>query len=263
MQLDDAYANGAYISNADSYPKAWQQQAAAFRGGVVEQGLADLDISYGDSSRQRFDLFLPQGTPRGLFVFVHGGYWLKFDKSYWSHLAGGMLSHGWAVALPSYDQCPAVSIEQITKQIAQAVTVAAQMVAGPIHLAGHSAGGHLVARMAVPGVLPEAVAERLAHVMPISPVADLRPMLQTSMNDQFGLDLVAAEAESPVLMSPRPNVPVTVWVGGDERPAFLDQARWLAEAWECGHVVDEGYHHFDVIDALANPESPMTKTLLG
>lgn len=263
MQLDDAYANGAYISNADSYPKAWQQQAAAFREGVVEQGLADLDISYGDSSRQRFDLFLPQGTPRGLFVFVHGGYWLKFDKSYWSHLAGGMLSHGWAVALPSYDLCPAVSIEQITKQIAQAVTVAAQMVAGPIHLAGHSAGGHLVARMAVPGVLTEAVAERLAHVMPISPVADLRPMLQTSMNDQFGLDLVAAEAESPVLMSPRPNVPVTVWVGGDERPAFLDQARWLAEAWECGHVVDEGYHHFDVIDALANPESPMTKTLLG
>ena len=112
------------------------------------------------------------------------------------------------------------------------------------------------------GVLPGEVAARLSHVMPISPVSDLRPLLQTSMNEQFRLDMKAAEAESPVLMRPLP-VPVTVWVGAEERPVFLDQARWLAEAWSTGHEVAGGRHHFDVIEALEDPASRMVGQLLG
>lgn len=263
MELDDAYANAAHIPGADAYPEAWARKAAAFREGMIEQGLADLDMPYGDSARQCFDLFLPRDTPKGLFCFVHGGYWLRFDKSCWSHLAGGMLRHGWAVAVPSYDLAPQVEIARITWQIARFLETVAPMVAGPVRLAGHSAGGHLVARMAVPGVLPEKLAARLAHVMPISPVADLRPLLKTSMNAQFGLDEAAAAAESPVLQRPLAGLPVTVWVGAEERPAFLDQARWLAEAWKCGHVVDPGKHHFDVIDGLADGNSAMVQALLG
>jgi len=83
------------------------------------------------------------------------------------------------------------------------------------------------------------------------------------MNDQFRLDLSLAEAESPVLMRPMDHVGVTVWVGADERPVFLDQARWLAEAWGCGHYVAQGRHHFDVIDALTDPASPMVAALTG
>ncbi|MEX0282228.1 MAG: alpha/beta hydrolase, partial [Arenibacterium sp.] len=37
----------------------------------------------------------------------------------------------------------------------------------------------------------------------------------------------------------------------------------LAEAWEAGLVVVPGRHHFDVIDALVDPESEMVKTLVG
>ena len=75
-------------------------------------------------------------------------------------------------------------------------------------------------------------------------------------------DMEAAKAESPVLMRPLP-VAVTVWVGANERPAFLDQARWLAEAWNAGHEIAEGRHHFDVIAALEDPDSRMVEQLLG
>jgi acetyl esterase/lipase len=262
-ELDDAYANAAYIPGAADYPPRWERAAAALREGLLEQGLADLDQPYGESARQRFDLFHPGGTAKGLMIFVHGGYWLRFDKSVWSHLAAGALTRGWAVAMPSYDLCPQVRIADITRQIAAAVTAAAGMVAGPIALAGHSAGGHLVARMLQPGLLGDAVADRLHHVMPISPVSDLHPLLRTSMNAEFKLDAAAARAESPALMTERLPVPVTVWVGADERPVFLDQARWLAEAWGCAHVVDQGKHHFDVIDALADAQSDMIGRLLG
>ena len=262
-ELDDAYANAAHIPGAADYPPRWERAAEALREGLIEQGLADLDLAYGDSPRHRFDLFHPGAEPKGLMVFVHGGYWLRFDKSVWSHLAAGALSHGWAVAMPSYDLCPQVRIADITRQVAKAVTASAAMVAGPIVLAGHSAGGHLVTRMLQPGLLPDAVALRLRHVLSISPVSDLRPLMRTSMNADFKLDDASARAESPALMVERLPVPVTIWVGADERPVFLDQARWLAEAWGCGHVVDEGRHHFDVIDALADGHSGMIGRLLG
>ena len=259
-ELDDAYANAAHIPGSDAYPPRWAAAAAAFRDRLSAQGRARLDLRYGDSDRQGFDLFLPQGETKGLSVFVHGGYWLRFDRLSWSHFAAGALGRGWAVAMPSYDLCPQVSIAQITRQIARAVVEIAAKLPGPLTLSGHSAGGHLVARMLAPGMLPDGVAERIVHVIPISPLSDLRPLLGTSMNDEFRLDVDAAAAESP-LFQPPPSVPVTVWVGGDERPVFLDQARWLAQAWDCGHVVVPGKHHFDVIDALEDPDSYIVRLL--
>ena len=200
---------------------------------------------------------------KGLFVFVHGGYWMAFDKSSWSNLSKGLLNHGWAVAMPSYDLCPDVRIADITQLIAAAVTHAAQEVDGPILLAGHSAGGHLVARMLDKAVLSPDVGERLQMVMPISPLSDLRPLMQTGMNETLGLDGQEAAAESPIDMQDRYGARVVVWVGADERPSFLDQARWLAESWGAGHVEAADKHHFDVIEPLVDPESDMVRTLLG
>ncbi|UWQ90755.1 alpha/beta hydrolase [Rhodobacteraceae bacterium M382] len=261
MDLSDAYANGAYIPEAASYPPRWAAEAAAFRDQLGAR--ARLDIPYGAGERHRFDLFLPEGPPKGVFIFVHGGYWMAFDKSSWSHLAAGMLAHGWAVAMPSYDLCPDVRIGDITRQIAQAVRRIAQEIAGPITLAGHSAGGHLVARILDPSILDAEVGQRIQMDMPISPLSDLRPLIQTGMNEKFLMDAAEAQAESPVEMTDRHGARVVVWVGGDERPAFLDQARWLAESWGVGHVVAQGKHHFDVIDPLADAESDIVRTLLG
>lgn len=262
MELDDAYANVPYIPGGAQYPARWTVAAEAFRAKLSAERRAELGLPYGDGARQVFDLFHSTGAARGLCIFVHGGYWIRFDRSLWSHLAAGPLARGWAVAMPSYDLCPEVRIADITRQIARAICVLAARTDGPLALVGHSAGGHLVARMAVPGVLPGDVAARLSHVMPISPVSDLRPLLQTSMNEQFQLDRAAAEAESPALMRPLP-VPVTVWVGAEERPVFLDQARWLASAWNAGHEIAKGRHHFDVIEALSDANSRMVSQLLG
>lgn len=257
MELDDAYANAPYIVGADGFIARWKADAAAFRSGVSGQ----LNLPYGTGEREQFDLFLPEGAAaRGLLVFVHGGYWLKFDRSYWSHLAAGALAQGWAVAMPSYDLCPTVHISEITQQIARAVEAAAAMVPGPVSVAGHSAGGHLVARMLAPGMMSADVMARLHHVVPISPLSDLRPLLQTSMNGDLRLNPAEAEAESPI-NQPRPEVEVTVWVGADERPAFLDQAQWLVDAWGCGQVVAPGRHHFDVVEALADANSDLVRRL--
>ena len=261
IDYDDAYANAAYIPNAEGFIETWTHEAEAFRAQALAQGRAEIDFLYGSSARQKFDLFAPKAVSNGVLIFVHGGYWLKFDKSYWSHLAQGAVERGWHVALPSYDLCPEVRISDISRQIACAVQVIAERCAGAIVLAGHSAGGHLVSRMGVGDLLPDAVQARVAHVMAISPVSDLRPLLHTAMNRSFQMDMAAAEAESPALMA-KPKCNVTVWVGADERPVFLDQARWLSQVWEAPLVVDENKHHFDVIDGLSDTQSEMISCLL-
>ena len=257
-ELDDAYAIGAYVPGSERFAPQWVEQAAAFRASLGAR--ARLGVSYGPSERMVSDHFSPEGEARGTFIFVHGGYWLKYDCSYWSHLAAGALARGWAVAMPTYDLCPTVRIAGITQQVAQAVMTIASAATGPLSLAGHSAGGHLAARMLAPGMLPADVRRRLIHAVPISPVADLEPLLRTSMNDDFGMDTEMARAESPV-HQPAPDVPVTVWVGGDERPSFLEQAQGLAQAWGCGHAVISGEHHFNVIEALSDPASDLISRL--
>lgn len=257
MELDDAYANAAYIPGGADYPVKWTQQAAAFRS----TARCELDLDYGESDRQRFDLFHPDRLARGAVIFVHGGYWLRFDKSFWSHLAAGPLALGWAVAMPSYDLCPKVGIPQIGDQIARAIEVISRRVPGPIRLVGHSAGGQLVARAMAPrnGALWQ---QRVASVVPVSPVANLAPLMQTSMNADLGITPAIAQSDSPVHLPPPPCA-ATIWVGGAERPAFIDQATALAHVWACPLTIAENHHHFNVIEDLALPTSPLTMAVLA
>ncbi len=264
---DDAYANRDHIPGADAFIPRWQAAAAAFRSDLGPR--ADCDIAYGPGPRQRLDLFRPEDSPVGLAVFVHGGYWRAFDKSYWSHLAAGALARDWAVAMPSYTLAPEARISAITAEVAAAIAAAAGRVAGPIRLAGHSAGGHLVSRMACAGSpLPGTVAERVVHVLSISGVHDLRPLLRTATNDDLRLDLAEARAESPALLEPRAGVRLTAWAGGAERPEFRRQNALIANVWtglgaDTRAVEDPGRHHFDVIEPLAEVQSPLTAAFTG
>ena len=266
---DDAYTNGAYIPGADAFRAKWPAQAAAFREARTAVGRVELDQPYGSRPRERFDLFWPDGTPKGVVVFVHGGYWMAFDKSSWSHLAAGALAHGWAVAMPSYTLCPDARISEIGVEVAQAVMTIAGRIVGDLVLAGHSAGGHLVTRLAcADGPLPPAVRARVRHTASISGVHDLRPLLKTTMNSTLRLDAAEAARESPALLMPVPGARVTCWVGTKERPEFIRQNALLANIWTGlgAHTAErqaKDRHHFDVIEDLTDPHSDLIATLFG
>lgn len=265
----DAYANAPNIPGGDRWPAAWVQPAQAYRDALQAGGRATLDLGYGDGARNRFDLFQPEGTPKGLVVFVHGGFWKALDKSFWSHLARGPVERGYAVAMPSYTLCPVVRIADITREIGAAIARAAAMVEGPLFLAGHSAGGHLVTRMiSATSPLPENVRSRIRHTVSISGLHDLRPLMKAAMNAELRIDEAEALAESPALLGPMPDARVTCWVGSAERPEFVRQNALLANIWTglgaktC--VIEEpGRHHFDVIDGLADPDHQLTGSLLS
>lgn len=265
---DDAYANAPNIPGGEKWPEAWiGRPAADFRRLAGKS--ARLDIAYGEHAREKLDLFLPKETPKGLLVFVHGGFWIRLDKSFWSNLAAGPLASGWAVAMPAYPLCPEVHVREIAQCVARAVTLAAAQIEGPIRLAGHSAGGQIVTRLVCGGTgLPEPVLGRIERVMSISGVHDLRPMLRTRLNDTIGMDAAEARAESPALLEPAIDVPVICWVGANERSEFVRQNALLANVWRglglaTDAVEEPDRHHFDIVDGLASAGSPMTRALLS
>lgn len=266
---DNAYANGPNIPGGDRWPALWVEPARAYRAAMQAEGRARLDIAYGQGARHTLDLFLPDVMPKGLVVFVHGGYWIALDKSYWSHLAAGAVGAGYAVAMPSYSLCPQVRIPEITQEVGNAITCAMREVSGPVMLTGHSAGGQLVTRM-VTETSPIGPAERarIRNVVSLSGLHDLRPLRATKMNLKLGLDAESAAAESAALLAPIPGVRLTAWVGGAERAEFRRQSQLLANVWlglgaATAYVEAPDRHHFDVIDALADPHSALVASLLA
>jgi len=179
------------------------------------------------------------------------------------------LGQGWTVMMPSYDLCPDVPLSSITREIGAAINHAAKREAGPIVIAGHSAGGHLAARMmCADAPLEPDVAARVRRAVGISGLYDLAPLQKTSMNEKLHITDEIAAAESPQLLSPREGTEMIVWVGAEERPEFLRQSKTFTGTWAIKGArielnVEVRKHHFDVIESLADPRSEMIKIALA
>ena len=266
---DDAYANAEHIADADHWLETWPRRASSFRRALADASRAQTRLSYGDHDREVLDVYHPVGQALGVAIIVHGGYWLRFDAHTFSHLAAGAVERGWLVATPSYPLCPDARINDITRSVSKAIGHASGMAAGPIRLAGHSAGGHLVTRQLCPdsGLSPE-VSARIERVLSISGLHDLRPLMHTTMNDRLRLDDETALGESAALQNPTSDAEVIAWVGAAERPEFLRQSALLCDAWNPLGVrttvhVEPERHHFDVIEDLERADSPMLDLWLG
>lgn len=265
---DNAYANGIHIVGGDQWGDIWKQRSDQFRAASLKAQRAYPDVPYGEKPRNIYDLFMPEGDVKGLVVFIHGGFWTETDKNYWLYLANGSVEHGFAVAMPSYTLCPEAKIADITIEVAKAIEHAAARISGPVYLAGHSAGGQLACRMmTLSSPLSRDTRQRIKHVLSISGLHDLRPLMQMELNETLQIDENEALAESPALLRPLETTRLTCWYGSNERPEFIRQSKLLANIWlglgattACIEEMDK--HHFDVLDGLSDPSHPLIKRFL-
>lgn len=262
MDLQAEYNNSAKVPNAAEIRAAWMRDAAAFRAGHAH---ADLDVAYGPGERQALDLFWPGPSREApMAFFVHGGYWQMHDRKVFSHLARGLLAHGVAVAMPSYDLCPNVTLAVLVEQVRNAAAFVALRHERSILALGHSAGGHLAAMLlatdwAGTRGLPRAT---VMGALPISGLFDLPPLTHTTVNDALRLDEAEARRLSPMYLRP-PLLPIHAVVGGTEGVEYTRQARGIAEAWDGTWEAVEGANHFTVVSPLADPRSALVATALG
>lgn len=160
-----------------------------------------MKVSYGDHPDNYGILHLPKGAgPHPVVVMVHGGGWLEdHDLSYFEPLAESLTKSGVAVWNIEYRRVMGeggwpetlADADDATESLAGEVQQAAggQLDLDQVHLAGHSAGGHLAAWIAgrhtldpgAPGAQPR-IRPRSATIM--AGVFDLA-LAQRNGHDQF------------------------------------------------------------------------------
>jgi arylformamidase len=261
MNLEAEYNNRARVPDHPDLIAGWQRDAAAFRDAAG----GELDIAYGDHPRQRLDVFRSKDDQAGpLALFVHGGYWMSFDKDHFSHMARGLEYHGVPVAVPSYRLCPEVRISDIIEDLRKCCLFLWQRHSRHLVIAGHSAGAHLAAAMLATDWKVLGAPENLVTAgFGISGIYDMRPLIPIAVNQLLKLDDAQARSTSPLLW-PTPTGAFEAWVGGAESGEFLRQSRTLVAAW-LGGGVDARYReapgadHFRVIAPLAQPDSEITR----
>ncbi len=248
IDYESEYKPSLRVPDYVSILERWARDAASYRA----QAPAALDLSYGDGERQALDLFLPEGER--LALFIHGGWWRMLDRFSHSHMARGLNARGVAVAVMSYDLCPAVSIAAIVEQAAAACRFLHARTGKRLLVFGHSAGGHLSACMA------SKLADIVRAGYAVSGAFDLAPLVQVSMNQDWRLDDASARALSPIHW-PAPKRFDCV-VGSLESDEFRRQSRAMAAAWRARHEEIAGANHFTVLDALCDPDSAMVARLV-
>jgi arylformamidase len=258
------YNNRARVPENPAIMAGWARDAAAYREANRSRWRV---IPYGAGERHRIDFFAGSGSGP-IVVFIHGGYWQALDGSFFSHLAAGLNPHGIDVAIPCYDLCPTVSIDDIIGQMRSASRELAKL-GRPLVISGHSAGGHLAACMLSTDwrALDPASPERLVTAAyAISGLFDLRPLVSTSVNNAMKLDDASARAVSPLFWKPPARGTLDAVVGGDESAEYFRQSRIIVDAWGAAGLATRfgtvpGANHFTSIAPLADPGSPMVARL--
>jgi arylformamidase len=138
------------------------------------------------------------------------------------------------------------------RDIVDAVRAALRWIVGrfpnaSITLSGSSAGAHLAACAADP--------DQIDRLVLLSGIYDLRPLVETYVNDLVGLDLTEAAHLSP-LFCPAPGVRTSVVWGENETDAFkLQSLRYTAHVGGAGREI-AARNHFDIVhDLFALSES--------
>jgi arylformamidase len=261
--MQAAYDNRAKVPDFPAFVEAWARDAAAFRAGHPH---AELGVAYGPGARAAMDIFWPaSGHDAPLALFLHGGYWQSMGREWFSHLAAVPLAHGVAVAMPSYDLCPQVTLAGLTGQVRDAAAFLYRRHGRRLVASGHSAGGHLTAMLMAtdwPARDPALPAAMVAAGLSISGLFDLVPLVGTTMNAALRLDPAEAQRLSPLAMA-SPHLALHALVGADEGAEYIRQSRAMAMAWGGTWEAVPGANHFTVLAPLADPASAMVRRLVS
>ncbi len=189
-------------------------------------------VRYGSDPSQWADLHRPEGTPRGVVVVVHGGFWrAAYDATLGTPLADALAGEGWAAwnleyrrvgnggGVPATLDDVAAGIDALAGTDLDLTTVLGL---------GHSAGGHL----AVWAAGRQGPAVPLTGVVSQAGVLDLRTAADVGLGGGAVQDFVGGPPDASV--DPLQQVPLAVPVrcvhGRDDGNVPLSQSVTYVEA---------------------------------
>ena len=115
--LEKGYNVRLLVDDFDGLINTWFQRSEQFRSKIDNS----LNCKYDEGEKNKLDIFRCGKPNAPLYVFVHGGYWQRGDKSVYSFVAESFVKSGIDVALIGYQLCPESSMTGIVNQIRTAL----------------------------------------------------------------------------------------------------------------------------------------------
>lgn len=215
---------------------------------AAQAALRPETISYGPHA---YDLYRARGARRGTHIHIHGGAWRAQSRDDSGFVAPALTAAGFDVAVPDFSLLPARRLPEVVEELRLLLSCLAD--AGPLHLSGHSSGGHLAAVLATEAAF--------ASVTLVSGIYDLRPVLLSARRDYVHLTPGEEEALSPLRHAGRLASPLLMAWGTAESPEFIRQGEAMAEATGARRFVLEDTNHFAAAYALT--VGPLHEALVG
>ncbi|MBN6039889.1 alpha/beta hydrolase [Amycolatopsis sp. 195334CR] len=226
----------------------------------------DEAVRYGRNPGERCHVF--PGGPSAL-VFVHGGHWQESGIDDACFAASDAVANGYTFVAVGYGLAPARTVPEMITSVARALTWLAESGARygidphRLHVAGSSAGAHLLAAALAVGDTP-----RVRGACLLSGLYDLTEVPYTYVNEAVGLTPEQARECSPVRMPVPACDSVLLAAGQHETPTYLRQhEEYLAHLSALGVPVTgrivPGRDHFDLPLDLADPATPLGRACLA
>lgn len=269
-ELNHVYDQRAWAPNAGELMTRWAGLVAGAR--AANPGYRE--VAYGPKPAEKLDLYPAAASGAPIHVHIHGGAWRIQSKEDVAFAAAAMNAAGMHLAVPGFDKLPTVRMPEMVDELARAVAwvhAHAPEFGGDrsrFLLSGHSSGAHLAATLAT--------LDWRRYGLPASPFCglvcmsggyDLEGVMLSNRREYIDLTPEEADALSPPRHAGRIPCPVALLHGERETPEFIRQSRAFAGALEAAdrlHSLTElpGHNHFEVADALADPDGRVLATLL-
>ncbi len=276
-ELDAEYNLEQTVPDVSLYADFYLRESEKVRAEMEHR----LNVPFGPTLAEHLDLYPAPGTEPGdggtatVLVYVHGGYWRSRTSKEFGFVARGPASKDVATVIVNYALCPYVTMDEIVRQSRAAVTWAYKNAASfggdpeRIHVAGHSAGGHLTAMLLTTDWegdygLPTDI---IKGACAISGLFDLAPFPYTFAQPKLQLTWEQVLRNSPILHVPDTAPPLLLAYGEGETAELKRQsedflAAWQAKSLDADLLPLPGKNHYDVIDGFLDAGSPLCSALL-
>jgi len=264
VELDAAYDQAVYQPNILQLNRRWASNSARTRARIGEP----LRRAYGDSPIEQLDIFRAQRERAPVFVFIHGGAWIRGAASAYSAPAEMFIRAGAHYVVPDFINVVEAGgslfpmAEQVRRAVAWVYRNAASFGGDPehIYIGGQSSGAHLTAVALTTDWRDEfgLPVDTVKGGLCTSGMYELTPVRLSARANYVKFTDAMVEELSPIRHVARLRAPLIVSHGTYETPEFIRQAREFAAAVRAAGkrvelIVGENYSHLELPETLCNP----------
>jgi arylformamidase len=267
VELNASYDQAVYAPMISQFGKRFASISETTRKRLG----APKRLAYGPTPIEGLDLFPAKSANAPIFVFVHGGRWIRGNARDYAYPADLFVNAGVNYIALDFIQVDTAGgdlrpmADQVRRGIAWAYKNAASFSGDNkrFYIGGHSSGGHLAGVAMVTDWQADfgLPADMITGGLLMSGLYDLKPARLSARGAYVKFDDDMEQSLSSIRHIDRLRAPITVTYGTFETPDFQRQSRDFAAAVKAtGKPVElleaANFNHFEMCESLGNPYGP-------